>query len=39
VLEPISTDGLGEADVARLMGEAHRRMAAALAEMAAERGI
>jgi 1-acyl-sn-glycerol-3-phosphate acyltransferase len=39
VLEPISTDGLGEADVSALMREAHRRMADALAEMAAERGI
>ncbi len=39
VLEPIPTAGLGEADIMALMREAHARMAAALAEMAAERGI
>ncbi|HEX8360901.1 MAG TPA: lysophospholipid acyltransferase family protein [Longimicrobium sp.] len=39
VLEPIPTAGLGEADIMPLMREAHSRMAAALAEMAAERGI
>ncbi|HLL82622.1 MAG TPA: lysophospholipid acyltransferase family protein [Longimicrobium sp.] len=39
VLEPIPTAGLGEGDVIALMHEAQRRMGAALAEMAAERGI
>jgi 1-acyl-sn-glycerol-3-phosphate acyltransferase len=39
VLEPIPTAGLGEDDVIPLMREAQRRMGAALAEMAAERGI
>ena len=39
VLEPISTAGLAEGDVIALMHEAQRRMGAALAEMAAERGI
>lgn len=39
VLEPIPTAGLRDGDVLPLMGEARRRMAAALAEMAAERGL
>jgi len=39
VLEPIPTDGLGEDDVVPLMHEARRRMGAALAEMAEERGL
>jgi 1-acyl-sn-glycerol-3-phosphate acyltransferase len=39
VLEPIPTAGLSEADVVPLMNEARRRMAEALAEMAAERGL
>lgn len=39
VLEAIPTAGLGEDDVLPLMREARRRMSAALAEMAAERGL
>ncbi len=39
ILEPIPTAGLGEQDVTALMHEAQRRMGAALAEMAADRGI
>ena len=39
ILEPIPTAGLGDEDVAPLMHEARRRMGAALAEMAEERGI
>jgi 1-acyl-sn-glycerol-3-phosphate acyltransferase len=39
VLESIPTAGLGEDDVTALMHEARRRMGAALAEMAEERGI
>ena len=39
VLEPIPTAGLTEADVVPLMDEARRRMAAALSEMAAARGL
>ena len=39
ILEPIPTAGLGDQDVTALMHEAQRRMGAALAEMAAERGI
>lgn len=39
VLEPIPTAGLGEGDVTALMHRAQRRMGAALAEMAADRGI
>lgn len=39
VLDPIPTAGLGEGDVLPLMREARRRMAAALSDMAAARGL
>ncbi len=39
VLEPIPTADLGEDDVVPLMRETRRRMAAALSEMAVERGL
>lgn len=39
VLDPVPTAGLGEDDVLPLMHEARRRMAAALAEMSAARGL
>lgn len=39
VLDPIPTAGLGDDDVIPLMRETRRRMAAALSEMAVERGL